>query len=331
MDKIKLGFVPDKPDSRDYQFGAVMGAPPASMPTWEKGYNVEDDIGEIRDDAQGKSLSCVSFGSTNDIETAYRAKTGKAVNLSQRWIYSRIHLQNGGSSPREAYKLMNKEGVCEDDFMPTNPSKSLTEAQMRSTSMNAGAKENAAKYKIGSYYSISPSNWTEYIQAIYQNNGCGFGYLLGGSMGHFVFAIGYKLINGNQALIYHDSYPPFVKHMVKKGNKFYKHETGQEVQLYSAWTAEPNLDWLDNQIKETQNMSLVRKMGTKEVFLKLGNERIWVKSEEDFNLLKDNQPISGISWDNIIDVDVFDSEYNGRIVGKFDLADWLKNVLGKIN
>ena len=324
-----LGVVEDEPDVRDFQYEEVMGA---VKPDWKTGYDNELEYGPLREDRQGYSLGCVSFGSTNDMEMSVKKILNKDVNFSQRFIYSQIYLSGGGASARDAYKLLNQQGVCEDEYMHTAVGPNLTEAQMRDRTGLEEAKKNAAQWKIGAYRSIPPTNVEALAQAIYENGGCGGGYRsIGVNMGHFVFFPGYGYWKGYPGFKYHDSYAPHDKWIVFNNNKFYlDNPTGHQVELFSMWTAEPDKSWAKYN-EETQNMSLIRKRGTKEVFLKLGNERIWVKSEEDFNLLKDNQPISGISWDNIIDVDVFDSEYNGRIVGKFDLADWLKNVLGKIN
>jgi len=80
-----------------------------------------------------------------------------------------------------------------------------------------------------------------------------------------------------------------------------------------------------------KKIMLQRKKNTKEVFLNIGGERYWIKDAEDFNQLKKAQPIDKIEWENIEEVDIFTTPYNGKIIGSTNLVDILKKFFGKIN
>ena len=84
--------------------------------------------------------------------------------------------------------------------------------------------------------------------------------------------------------------------------------------------------------KEGEKYMLQRKKGTQEVYLVMNGERVWIKSEKDFELLKQSQPIKDIEWFNIREVDNFDIPFEGRILGKpdFSISDLLKMLFGKL-
>ena len=77
-------------------------------------------------------------------------------------------------------------------------------------------------------------------------------------------------------------------------------------------------------------MKLVRKKNTQEVFLNISGERYWIKDQEDFNLLREAQPIKDLEWENVIEVDNFDVPYNGKIIGSASFVDLLKRLFGSI-
>jgi len=323
-----LGCLEDEYDPRDkkYVYGNVIGA---DKPPWNPGFDNEVEYSPLREDHQGKSLACVSFGTTNDMEMSVKKNLKQDISFSQRFIYSQIHLSGGGASPRTAYKLLNKQGVCEDKYMPTLVGHNLEETQIIDKIGLDEAQKHALQWRIGTYRSIAPTNVEALAQAIYENGGCGGGYKsFGVTMGHFVFFPAYGYHKGYMGFKFHDSYAPHDKWIIFNNGKFYLDNIqGHQVQLFSMWTAEPGDNW-KNIIKETSNMNLTRKRGTEEVFLNIGGERVWIKSAEDFNKLKESQPIEGVEWKNIVDVDEFDTPYNGKIHGKADFSDWIKNRLG---
>lgn len=317
------GCAEDTPDERDYKYEDVMGAAPSDMPSFEEGYDSEEKYGKLRDDHQGYSLGCVSFGSTNDMEMMIKIKTGRDINLSQRFIYSQVHLPGGGASPREAYKLLNQTGVCEEQYMPVEYGyQNLTEAKMRSKEGLEEAKKHA-DYKIGAYRSVGTADLNVIAQAVFENGGCGGGYrLINQSMGHFIFLKGYGMHNGYKGIRYKDSYNPYDKWIIKKGNNFYldRVASGQQIQLYSFWTAEAG-NWAI-----PMDTKLVKKKGTKEVFLQVNGKRYWIKNEIAFTDLNAGG-LTG-SWTDITEVDEFETPYEGDIIGSPNFSDVLKNLLG---
>jgi len=298
-----------------------MGAAPADMPSREVGFDAEEKYGKLRNDHQGYSSGCVSFGSTNDVEMTILKALKKAVNLSQRFIYSQIALSGGGASPRDAYKLMNKIGVCEEQYMPVSYGWTLTEAKMKdSTGLGEGTK-NASAWRIGAYRAIDSLDMDVLAQAIFENGGCGGGFRpVSGQMGHFIFLKGYGMHNGCKGLKYKDSYDPFEKWIIKTDKFYLDHiSSDKEVQLFSIWTAEAG-NW------EKVMNKLVRKKNEKEVFLQIGNKRYWVKDEKAFSELSAGGLIG--SWSDIEEVENFTTSYEGDIIGSPNLADVLKNIFG---
>ena len=79
-----------------------------------------------------------------------------------------------------------------------------------------------------------------------------------------------------------------------------------------------------------KKLMLQRKKGEKEVFLTIGKKRYWIKDAEDFNQLKEAQPIKDIEWANIEEVDIFTTPYEGDIIGRANFADVLKQLFGSI-
>jgi hypothetical protein len=324
---VKLGFHPDETDINDYQYDEVFGATPKDMPDWKKGYSSEFKYGSLRDDHQGKSLGCVSFGSSSDMEMTAQTFDIK-VHFSQRFIYSQIFLPSGGASPRNAYKILKAQGIPEDRFFPTPVGKQLTEQQIRSQAGIEGARHQALRWKIKGYYSINLNNPDKFAQAIFTNHGVGFGYIASGNIGHFIFATGYGIHNGYQGIQYQDSYDPFDKWMVHRNGRWYRENiTGQQVKLYSGWVSEPE-DWSKNVAKKNIKFKLERIKGRNPILLIADNEPFWIKTGKDMEcLIKATDGL--ISWDKVVEVDVFSFPYEGRIIGLPQFTDVVKNFINK--
>lgn len=316
-----LGAVQDKFDERDFSFGAVVV--PVEIPSWETGFDCEDKFGKLRDDAQFSTYGCVSFGGTNDLEETYLAN-GVPIQLSQRDAYSQIFLGGGGAQPRDFYKLVNKQGICEDSFLPTYMNGQLTETSLRYRGdITPEAIKNALEHKIDSYYSIEPNDWDLVRQAIFQNAGCGSGFRgVNASMGHFIFLSGWQMSGKYKALRYKDSYSPFKKIIIEKNGKYYlENENGAEVILFSIWTAIRNF-------KQNNNMpKLIRKKNTEKVYLETGRGRYWITNPEVFNDFRDNALIP--DWNKIEEIDEFTSSVIG-IIGDASISQMLKYYFGGI-
>ena len=76
--------------------------------------------------------------------------------------------------------------------------------------------------------------------------------------------------------------------------------------------------------------TLQRKKGTQEVFISLGNKRYWIKSETDFEALRQSQPLKDIEWSNINEVEIFTEPFEGDIIGQATFADLLKKLFGGV-
>ena len=76
--------------------------------------------------------------------------------------------------------------------------------------------------------------------------------------------------------------------------------------------------------------TLQRKKGTQEVFISLGNKRYWIKSETDFEELRQSQPLKDIEWSNINEVEIFTEPFEGDIIGQATFADLLKKLFGGV-
>jgi len=324
-----LGAKIDEFDVRDLQFAEVAGAPPADMPDYNVGYDCEEKVGKLRDDAQGSSWSCVAHGGTNDIEMSILATTGKNVQLSQRDAYSQIYLSGGGAAPRDFYKLAQKSGICEDEYLLTRPNgNTLTEAYARTRNDATDySRQNALKWRIGNYYSVNYSDMDLLAQAIYQNNGCGSGYKpLNGSMGHFVFFKGYGIHNGLRGIRYKDSYYPYDKWIVKSGNNFYLDSTkGTQVSLFSSWTFDANSAWTE---QTNMAIKLERKENEKPVLMVVNDVAYWLRGEDDFNNFA--AEIDAIKWENVKVVKEFSIPYDGKVVGYPNFADIFRTLFGVV-
>jgi len=310
----------------------IAGAPPITIPTFEEGFDLELKYGKLFSDNQSNTYSCVGNGASNDLEMDVLKATGKYVHLSAKYIYAQIALANGGASPREAYKLMNKQGVCEYDLLPSRmPTGRISEAFMRDrTHITEKHHESALKYRIGAYYSIRSYNMDVFARAIYENGGVGGGFRgVNSSMGHFIFFFGFCMWKGRKALKYKDSISGgyddgFTKYIVKVGDKFFlDSKNGTEIILYSHWTFE------SGGYKYKNMNELVRKKGTKEVFLIISGKRYWIRDAEDFKALQKAQPLKDLEWANIKEVEQFTTPYEGAIIGRPNLSSFLKTIFGR--
>lgn len=358
IQKYYLGCVPDEVDERDneYAFEKMTGKAKAVRPSFKDGYDaIEANKVPLDDDPQGNSYGCVAHGGTDDVETTYFIAAGRKIHLSRRDAYSQIFLAGGGASPRDFYKLANKKGICEDNFLPTyQQNEELSENWLRyrkdATEENI---KNAEKYKIGAYRAIQSLDIEVMAQAIFENYGCGGGYMpCDGSMGHFIFPIGYGIKKDCYALKYKDSYSPFYKWIVLKNNKYYLDSPfGLQVKLFSFWTCEPNKDWQLQNMKERiiiiegllkgQQFSLypnndIRKIPDEETlhFLikegVLSDNMIEVKDIGGYNLLKDDYP-SIVICNKLKELmplllDAFESITNSKDMGNNIDKTWWENI-----
>ena len=118
-----------------------------------------------------------------------------------------------------------------------------------------------------------------------------------------------------------DHYQPFEKKLAWNYPIYYPYK----IVVY------PNQSILKKKLIKEKNM-LQRKEGTDEVFLTLGEKLYWIKDQEDFNLLKQSQPIQGVQWENVNKVAEIEGFYDGRIIGKpdFKISELLTMIFAKM-
>lgn len=281
----QLGAIPDIPDRRDFLYEDIMGGRPVGMPSFEKGYDAEEAIGQLKDDHQDNSLRCVSQGGTNDVELSILATTQRHISLSIRDGYSQIYAPNGGASPRDFYKLAKNKGICEESFCPSYPAdgSKVSETWTRKRGdITPERIENALQWRIGAYRSIYSLDLEVMAQAIFENNGCGGAYKpLNSRMGHMIFFKGYGIHKGYYGLKYRDSYSPYQKWIIKHKGRFYYASTTNplafQIQLFSIWTAEAG-NWIK---KKMEKIPLKRAVNTKKVYGIKDGEKHWLVSWKD--------------------------------------------------
>lgn len=330
---VELGAIEDAPDERDFSYeDFVAGAPPIVIPTFEVGFDLEEKYGKLFNDDQSGTYSCVGQGSSNDVEMDILINTGKNIHLSSKDIYRQIRGETPGASPRDAYKLLNKKGVCEDALMPTRmPSGGISEAWVSSNlEEDPETVKNALKYRIGKYYNINSYNMDIFARAIFENGGVGGGYRgVNSNMGHFIYFKGYCMWKGYKALKYKDSISGghgdgFDKYIVKVGDKFFLDSSrGSQIILFSHWTFKSG-----NYLIDTNMNELTRKVGTKEVFLTISGKRYWIRDAEDFEALSKAQPLQDLEWNKVREVEQFTTPFDGAIIGRPNFSTMLKMLFG---
>lgn len=178
-DRFNPGAMPDRADSRTVtvsraQEAGIMGAPAID---WEKGYDVETDLGiELAVKNQGTSLSCVGNAWSYYAALLEARENGGNVAFSARDVYSQIFLPTGGAVITEGAKLLTKKGIETEAALPVPAN--ATEALMRyRADATLSGIAAALAYKAKSYIS-SPSYanvelaMDTFAQMILEGTGC---------------------------------------------------------------------------------------------------------------------------------------------------------------
>jgi len=175
INTIGKGGVRDNPDKRDYRAEVVMGA----VPLPER-FSVEDVIGKLKVEHQGKSGSCVAQAWAKYVEALNKKETNGFTDLSAKDIYSLIYIPelSGGAYIRDGAKKLVSSGVLLEQDMPSyeggNPP---SEAYMRNRPLiTEEVQEKGMAYLAKSYVRLPSSSFEGVKQAIYQNLGCIIGF-----------------------------------------------------------------------------------------------------------------------------------------------------------
>lgn len=209
------GGIKDTYDSRDYLWSEVGHG---SMPfDWNKGYNVEDDLGfPLVVKNQGATSACGGFawsyyGQVLDFLTdkEYQIK-------SPKFIYAQTYVTGGGSDGRTNCDLVVKQGWGNEIDTPTFPTTGpITETFVENIKdITDIARQNALKDRALFYANVS-LDVDILAQAIRDNHGCIFGIngknngtwtsafplppdTFSGSWNHWVYVGKVKKINGKK-------------------------------------------------------------------------------------------------------------------------------------
>lgn len=146
-----LGSIKDQDDPRDYRL-----APAQVIPPLPPSVDYEKQMSPIRD--QGQRGSCVSMATVAVKEWQERKQHGfkHPLDLSEEWVYDQIMLDGGGAYPRDAMKLLDASGVCQEKYLPYKPS--LPDDTPPQLSITSTEKRSAAHYKAKSYVRLHTLN-----------------------------------------------------------------------------------------------------------------------------------------------------------------------------
>ena len=101
----------------DYQADRVGGNLPYEINQADGNWEPHLPPGEWQGSDKGDSMSCVSFGHVNSIETQEKQQTGKQVNYSDRWIAKMSNTQIDGNYLYIVADTIRKYGlVLEEDY-----------------------------------------------------------------------------------------------------------------------------------------------------------------------------------------------------------------------
>ena len=125
------GFVPDIERSTDYVFGGR-----EDDFDWEEGFDIEQKIRQtigaytykLKPNDQMRSSSCVAQAWDKYAEVKYLLNQKHEINLSPRFIYSNIHLPNGGAFIYAGGDFVKNQGTVPNDILPSEPA---TEEHLR--------------------------------------------------------------------------------------------------------------------------------------------------------------------------------------------------------
>lgn len=174
----------DPQDDRDKIYDEIaLGASPVD---WEKGYDVEKELGiTIPFKNQGATLSCVGQGVSTYVGVLNALETGKYDEASAKSVYSQIFLPTGGAYIRSGIKLIVDWGCHFEKYLSSYINgKVPTEKFMRELDWKNPISDRLAKtLQAKEYRKIdAKDNMDLYAMAIRDNHGV-VGGLYGGGDG----------------------------------------------------------------------------------------------------------------------------------------------------
>jgi C1A family cysteine protease len=151
-----LGALRDAPDNRDHLYGQVVA--PVVVPD---AVDYEPQMSPVKDQAQRGA--CVAFATCGVKE--YQEKL---PDLSEEFVYDQVRQPGGGAMPRDAMKLLVKQGVCQESLCPYKPKTS--DKTVKKFTPTAAQTTDAATHKAKAYARILTID--ELYQSLAQNGPC---------------------------------------------------------------------------------------------------------------------------------------------------------------
>lgn len=285
--KFGTGFVPQEERDTDYVFTGEEEF------DWDKGFDIEDrirkEIGaatyKLKPNNQEQTSSCVAQAWDKYGEVKYLLNQKNELNFSPRWIYSNIHLPNGGAYIYAGGEFVKNNGMIPDDILPSYP---MTEEHMRDKGPykdGVGPEFELWKQLINKGQLLSVWRTIDLMaKAIRDNDGLVFG--VGGcnngtwrteypkppetfddiTWGHAIYAGRAKKINGKKYIGILNSWGD------KTGNRGWQwlgEDYINKTFAYTGWTWSPV-------IKEIQDIKLYKDI---EEYIKV-NKVLWKKTAE---------------------------------------------------
>jgi hypothetical protein len=149
-----------KPDIKDYSAGAIL---PLDTKTYPKNFRKKSWKQEIFH--QGKSQKCVSYAivqACNDMNTK---EFNKDIKLSTEFLFSNRTpdmdsynlFEFEGTYPKDLIESARKFGICEENLLPNKANPDIIH-DWRAVKITDIMRENAKKYKLGSYAKVENVN-----------------------------------------------------------------------------------------------------------------------------------------------------------------------------
>ncbi len=155
--KIIGGYIPDKPDIRNYSYGSVFGAEP-----YPRKFHRPDP--EVKIPFQGQIPSCVACGLT--LLNEYKSLKNDKNNLELSWRrpFSQTGLFNQGRNVEDVLQYIEASGQPQSKYCPNDVS--LAEKEFMNPEMTQEALDDEKKRMIGKHWWIRADNLNEICPAV---------------------------------------------------------------------------------------------------------------------------------------------------------------------
>ncbi len=156
---ITGGYIPDKPDKRNYSFGAVFGAP-------EYPRKFTREMPDLNIPYQARVPGCVlcSYTFLNQYKSLTNDKNN--LNLSWRYPFSKTGAYGAGRMLESVGNYLHDNGQPQDKFCEDNPN--LPELEFMNAQLTAEGVDDATKRRIGVHWWVRTENLAELCAACFK-------------------------------------------------------------------------------------------------------------------------------------------------------------------